>query len=99
MSLGDVQQKTRERDEWLSRAELLGRRADVLERALQDLPTQLLKPDLSHLTSLGQYGFGMGEKDDRADRADKYYSESLTLQRRIKDKLEEGIRTEAVYGE
>ena len=49
------------------------------------------------MTSLAQYGFNMGEKDDTVERMDKYYSKSLNLQQQIKDKLDEGIKTEAVY--
>ena len=49
------------------------------------------------MTSLSQYGFNMGEKDDRVERMEKYYNKSLTLQQQIKDKLQEGIKTEAVY--
>lgn len=49
------------------------------------------------MTSLAQYGFNMGEKNDNVERMEKYYRESLTLQRRMKDKLEEGIKTEAIY--
>lgn len=49
------------------------------------------------MTSLAQYGFNMGEKNDNVERMEKYYTESLTVQKRIKDKLEEGIKTEAIY--
>lgn len=56
-----------------------------------------MTPDLSHMTSLAQYGFNMGEKDDTVERMDKYYTKSINLQQQIKDKLEEGIKTEATY--
>ena len=76
-----------------SAANLIG----MLENALTNINTQTIAPDLSHMTSLSQYGFNMGEKDDRVERMEKYYNKSLTLQQQIKDKLQEGIRTEAVY--
>lgn len=76
-----------------SAANLIG----ILENALTNINTQTIAPDLSHMTSLSQYGFNMGEKDDRVERMEKYYNRSLTLQQQIKDKLQEGIKTEAVY--
>ena len=69
----------------------------ILENALGNISTNTIAPDLSHMTSLAQYGFNMGEKDDRVERMEKYYNKSLTLQQQIKDKLQEGIKTEAVY--
>ena len=70
----------------------------ILEQALTNLGDERnLVPDISHLTSLAQYGFNMGEKDDTVERMDKYYSKSLNLQQQIKDKLDEGIKTEAIY--
>ena len=69
----------------------------VLESLLGNINTNTIAPDLSHVTSLAQYGFNMGEKNDNVERMEKYYRESLTLQRRMKDKLEEGVKTEAIY--
>ena len=69
----------------------------ILENALANISTQAVTPDLSHMTSLAQYGFNMGEKDDTVERMDKYYTKSINLQQQIKDKLEEGIKTEATY--
>lgn len=69
----------------------------VLETMLGNIQTNSIAPDLSHVTSLAQYGFNMGEKNDNVERMEKYYRESLTLQRRMKEKMEEGIKTEAIY--
>ena len=52
---------------------------------------------MSHVTSLAQYGFNMGEKNDNVERMERYYTKSINLQQRIKDKLEEGVKTEAIY--
>lgn len=41
----------------------------------------------------------MGEKDDTVERMDRYYSRSLNLQEQIKNKLQEGVKTEATYSE
>ena len=49
------------------------------------------------MTSLAQYGFNMGEKDNGVERMEKYYTKSINLQQQIKDKLQEGVKTEAVY--
>ena len=62
-----------------------------------DISTKIVAPDLSHVTSLAQYGFNMGEKNDNVERMEKYYTKSLTLQQQIKDKIQEGIKTEAIY--
>lgn len=70
---------------------------DILENALANIASETMAPDLSHVTSLAQYGFNMGEKNDTVDRMDKYYNKSLNLQQQIKDKLEQGIKTEAIY--
>lgn len=88
---------TRRRDQLLKDAGYLSQRAGILESELGNISTSTLAPDLSHMTSLSQYGFNMGEKDDRVERMEKYYNRSLTLQQQIKDKLQEGIKTEAVY--
>ena len=88
---------TRRRDQLLKDAGYLAQRAGILESELGNISTSTIAPDLSHMTSLSQYGFNMGEKDDRVERMEKYYNKSLTLQQQIKDKLQEGIRTEAVY--
>lgn len=69
----------------------------VLESALAGIQSNAVAPDLSHVTSLAQYGFNMGEKDDTVERMERYYSKSINLQQQIKDKLQEGVKTEAVY--
>lgn len=76
-----------------STANLIG----ILENALANISTETIAPDLSHVTSLAQYGFNMGEKDDTTQRMDKYYTKSINLQQQIKDKIEQGIKTEAIY--
>ena len=88
---------TRRRDQLLKDASYLAQRAGILESELGNISTSTIAPDLSHMTSLAQYGFNMGEKNNNVERMEKYYTKSLTLQQQIKDKLQEGIRTEAVY--
>lgn len=90
----------RKRRDWkLSEAASVGEQASSLEAALLHIRTQQTKPDLSHVTSLAQYGFNMGEKDDTVERMEKYYTRSLNLQEQIKNKLQEGVKTEATYSE
>lgn len=72
-------------------------RIGIIESALANISTSTLAPDLSHVTSLAQYGFNMGEKDNGIERMEKYYTKSINLQQQIKDKLQEGVKTEAVY--
>lgn len=69
----------------------------ILENALANITTETIAPDLSHVTSLAQYGFNMGEKNDTVERMDRYYNKSINLQQQIKDKIEQGIKTEAIY--
>ena len=85
------------RDALLKDASFIAERADILENALRSISTGTVAPDLSHITSLAQYGFNMGEKDNSVERMEKYYNKSLNLQQQIKDKLQEGVKTEAVY--
>ena len=85
------------RDMLLKDASFIAERAGILENALGSISTGTIAPDLSHITSLAQYGFNMGEKDNSVERMEKYYNKSLNLQQQIKDKLQEGVKTEAVY--
>ena len=85
------------RDALLKDASFIAERVGILESALGSISTRTISPDLSHVTSLAQYGFNMGEKDDSVERMEKYYNKSLNLQQQIKDKLQEGVKTEAVY--
>ena len=49
-----------------------------------------MKPaDLSPVTSLGQYGYGMGEVNDNVDRQMRIWEEQAALQRQIKDILQD----------
>lgn len=85
------------RDALLKDASFIAERAGILENALGSISTGTLAPDLSHITSLAQYGFNMGEKDNSVERMEKYYTKSINIQQQIKDKLQEGVKTEAVY--
>ena len=85
------------RDMLMKDASFIAERVGILENALGSISTETLAPDLSHITSLAQYGFNMGEKDNSVERMEKYYNKSLNLQQQIKDKLQEGVKTEAVY--
>ena len=93
----ELQINQRKQSQYDKEAAAAEARIGILENALTDIQTSTLAPDLSHVTSLAQYGFNMGEKDDNAARIEKYYSKSLNLQQQIKDKLQEGVKTEAVY--
>ena len=85
------------RDALLKDASFIAERADILENTLRSISTGTIAPDLSHVTSLAQYGFNMGEKDNSVERMEKYYTKSINIQQQIKDKLQEGVKTEAVY--
>ena len=45
--------------------------------------------DLTPVTSLGQYGYGMGEVNDNIDRQMHIWEEQAALQRQIKDILQD----------
>lgn len=87
----------RRRDWAMRQAGVQGDMASILENALKEIQVQNWRPNLQNLTSLSQFGFGMGEKDDGVDIMERYWERQLTLTREIRDKLDEGPRTEAVY--
>ena len=93
----EIQAKQKQQAQYDKEAAVAEERIGVLENALASIQTNTIAPDLSHITSLAQYGFNMGEKDDSVERMEKYYNKSLNLQQQIKDKLQEGVKTEAVY--
>ena len=93
----EMQAKQKQQAQYDKEAAVAEARIGVLENALTNIQTNAIAPDLSHVTSLAQYGFNMGEKDDSVERMEKYYNKSLNLQQQIKDKLQEGVKTEAVY--
>ena len=93
----EIQTKQKQQAQYDKEAAVAEERIGVLENALASIQTNTIAPDLSHITSLAQYGFNMGEKDNSVERMEKYYNKSLNLQQQIKDKLQEGVKTEAVY--
>lgn len=97
MTSEDMKRRLAAQGRYEQDAAFADQRISVLENALASIATSTLAPDLSHMTSLAQYGFNMGEKDDTVERMDKYYSKSINLQQQIKDKIEQGIKTEAIY--
>ena len=54
-------------------------------------------PNMQNVTSLSQYGFSMGERNDNVSRMEKYYQNVEDLTRQIRNKLQEGIKTDASY--
>lgn len=69
-----------------------------LVQALQQQLAGIRPADLSPVTSLGQYGYGMGEVNDNIDRQMRIWEEQAALQRQIKDILQD--RTfEAYYAD
>lgn len=68
-----------------------------VESFISGINTNLQKPDLSNVTSLGQYGFSMGEKNDNINRLQKYYDNVENLVEQIRNKLNEGLKTTNTY--
>lgn len=87
----------KQRDIAIENAQSFESRAGVLESALSRIQNIVAQPDLSHMTSLAQYGFSMGEKDDSVQAMEKYYSKMTDLTKQIRDKIEQGITTTATY--
>lgn len=81
----------------LQEADNLASRAGVLENALASIKNLAIPPDFSHMTSLAQYGFNMGEREDTGAVMEKYYSKITDLTKQIRDKLDQGIKTTATY--
>lgn len=89
----------KERDRLMKEAGFFDQRISVIENALTQIKELVPHSDFSGVTSLAQYGFNMGERDDRDRAMENYYSNMESLTRQIRDKLDEGITTQAVYGE
>ena len=60
-----------------------------LVQTLQQQIASIKPTDLSPVTSLGQYGYGMGEVNDNIDRQMQIWEEQAALQRQIKDILQD----------
>lgn len=71
--------------------------AGQVESFISGINTNLQKPDLSNVSSLGQYGFSMGENNDNQNRLQRYYDNVENLVEQIRNKLIEGIKTENTY--
>ena len=68
-----------------------------IEGFISNLDQNGIKPNMQNVTSLSQYGFGMGERNDNVSRMERYYQNVEDLTRQIRNKLQEGIKTEASY--
>lgn len=97
MIASEYESYSKRRDDLLAEADKYASKAGVLENALAQIKNLVMTPDLSHMTSLAQYGFNMGEKDDTVVVMEKYYSKMTTLTKQIKDKLDQGLKTTATY--
>ena len=91
------QDLVKRRDQALREAQNFESRAGVIENAISRIQNIVSQPDLSHMTSLAQYGFNMGEKDDTVQAMEKYYSKMTDLTKQIRDKIDQGITTTATY--
>lgn len=94
---GNYEDMQTQRNKALQEADNLASRASVLENALQSIRNLTIPPDFSHVQSLAQYGFNMGERDDTAVVMEKYYSKMTDLTKQIRDKIDQGITTTATY--
>lgn len=56
-----------------------------------------MKPDMHNVQSLGQYGMFFNERDNRTEIYKSYLQRQVSLQTEIRDKLNEGVSTEARY--
>ena len=88
-----LEQSEKAKDEASRFASLAGQ----VESFISGINTNLQKPDLSNVTSLGQYGFSMGENNDNQNRLQRYYDNVENLVEQIRNKLIEGIKTENTY--
>lgn len=70
---------------------------NIFENALKSITQKLVAPDMSHVTSISQYGYGMGEVDNADQRMENYLSKQTNLQEQINEKLRQGIKTLPLY--
>ena len=72
---------------------------NIFENALKSITQKLVAPDMSHVTSISQYGYGMGEVDNADQRMENYLSKQTNLQEQINEKLRQGIKTLPLYSD
>lgn len=72
---------------------------NIFENALKSITQNLVAPDMSHITSISQYGYGMGETDNADQRMENYLSKQTNLQEQINEKLRQGIKTLPLYAD
>jgi len=94
IELGELQKR---RSQEQDRANHLGDLAQILEAALQKIDTHVMKPDMSNVQGLAQYGMFFNERDNRSRIYETYLQKQVNLQTEIRDKLNEGVANEAVY--
>jgi hypothetical protein len=99
LSPARLESMLKERDRLMKEAGFFDQRISVIENALTQIKNNVTPPDFSHMTSLAQYGFNMGERERTEEVMQTYYSKMTNLTQQIRDKLDEGITTQAVYGE
>lgn len=99
LSPARLENMVKERDRLMKESGFFDQRISVIENALAQIRDNSIPPDFSHMTSLGQYGFNMGERERTETVMETYYSKMTNLTQQIRDKLDEGITTQAVYGE
>lgn len=98
MTGNEAEDVARRREQAFADAAQTGRIISQFEDALERLKGMFGRavPDFGPMTSLAQYGFNMGEKED-TENMEKYYSQLTDYVRQIKDELIQGIRTQAIY--
>lgn len=72
---------------------------NIFENALKSITQNLVAPDMSHITSISQYGYGMGETDNADQRMEGYLVRQTNLQEQINEKLRQGIKTLPLYAD
>lgn len=72
---------------------------NIFENALKSITQKLTAPDMSHVTSISQYGYGMGETDNSEQRMEGYLVRQTNLQEQINEKLRQGIKTLPLYAD
>lgn len=93
MEQGRIQEAEKVKSQWQYEA---GERNSLADQLLQIIGNKTA--DLTNVTSLASMGFGMGEVNDNVDRQMKVWEEQATLQREIKNILNEKTFA-ATYGD
>lgn len=93
----EIMDLQKRRDEAQSHAAHWGDVAQLLVHAMQQISTHVRPPDMSNVQDLGRWGMTFNERDNRTKIYEDYLRRQCNLQQEIRDKINEGVKSETRY--